>query len=127
MDIKRVVELYIQLRDKKAEFKAEYDAKVAGIEEALTKAESALLKHFQENGDIDSVKTAAGTAYKAKRRSITMADWDTYFPWLQAGGYWHMLEHRAAKKAVEEFLEANGTLPPGLNMVEEIVINVRRG
>ncbi len=126
MEISKVVEIYIQLRDKKAEIKAEYDAKVSGIDATLGKAEAALLKHFQENGDIESIKTPFGTAYKSKRRSITMADWDTYFPWLQANGNWHMLERRAAKKAVEEYLEAEGTMPPGLNLVEEITLNVRR-
>jgi len=39
MEISKVVEIYIQLRDKKAEIKAEYDAKVAGIDATLAKAD----------------------------------------------------------------------------------------
>lgn len=126
MKINDIVERYIALRDKKAEIKKEYELKVAKIDEVMTKAEGVLLKHFDETGS-ESVKTAAGTAYKAHRTSATVADWDSAFGFIRDQEAWEMLEHRVNKKAVEEYKEQNGDLPPGINWRAEVVVNVRRG
>jgi len=120
-----VVERYVQLRDKKAELKAKYDADVAAIEQALTKCERFLLSTLNDQG-VESIRTKAGTAYKQIRTSVTVADWDTYFAWLRDNEQWSMLEHRANKTAVEEYRTVHNDLPPGLNRSSEFVINIRR-
>lgn len=125
MDINKLVDQYIQLRDKKAIIKAGYDAKVKNIEMALDKVEAVLLKHFESTG-AESVKTSSGTAYKSTRTSVTVADWDSFLSYVRDEEAWELLEHRAAKKQVEEFKSANEALPPGLNYSAEVVINVRR-
>lgn len=126
MDIQTIVEKYIALRDKKAAIKAEYDARIAKIDEVMDKVEAALLKHFDEVG-IDAVKTGAGTAYTSVKTSATVADWDMYLSFVKAQEAWQLLERRVAKKAVEEYREVNGDLPPGVNWSEERVVNIRRG
>lgn len=126
MKIDELVEKYIALRDKKAAIKAEYDAKVARIEEVMDKAEAAMLKKFEELG-VENVKTKAGTAYKSVRSSATVADWDSFLHFVKQQDAWEMLEHRASKKAVEEYKAANDDLPPGINWRAEVTINVNRG
>lgn len=126
MKVNEIVESYIKLRDRKAAIKKEYDDKVAKIEKVMSVAEAVLLKHFDKTG-AESVKTDAGTAYKSTRTSATVADWDAFLAHVQRTEAWEMLEHRASKRAVEEYKAANDDLPPGINWSSEQVVNVRRG
>ena len=123
--MEELVNKYIELRDAKAKLKAAFDAKVSKLEAVLDKIEAALLQEFTESG-MESVRTKAGTAYKQTRTSAGVADWDATLRFIQENDLWHMLERRVNKAAVEQFKDANGELPPGLNWREEVVINVRR-
>lgn len=126
MNFNEVVSKYIQLRDKKAQLKAEYDAKVVKIDEVMDKVESVLIKHFAETG-VESIRTDAGTAYKTTRTSAPIADWDAFLAHVIETEDYHLLEHRASKKAVEEYKQTNQDLPPGVNWREEVVVNIKRG
>jgi deoxyribose-phosphate aldolase len=125
MKLNELVEKYIKLRDQKAAYKAEYDAKVAGIDALLEKMEVVLLKTFEEAG-MDSVKTSSGTAYRTTRTSATVADWDAFLAYVKAHDAFELVERRCSKSAVEQFKAANDDLPPGLNWRAEQVVNVRR-
>lgn len=126
MKVDEIVEKYIKLRDKKASIKSEYEANVAKYDDMLDKLESILLNTFNETG-IDSVKTAAGTAFVQIRTSASVADWDAYFTgYVLPNQAWEMLERRANKTAIEQYKDANSELPPGINWTEQRVVNVRR-
>lgn len=122
--IEAIVERYVKARDKKAELKAEYEGKVAALDEAMKKCEAFILNHFTSTGQT-SAGTPAGTAYISKQTSATVADWDAVFAWIRANDYWHFLEHKVNKTAVADFKEANADLPPGVNWREEKVIRIR--
>lgn len=126
MKINEAVELYIKMRDKKAQMKAEFDEKIAPLNEKMEKLEAKLLQAFQTLG-MDSVKTEFGTAYTTVRTSASVADKDAFMNFVKEQGEWSLLEIRAAKVAVEQFREANDNeLPPGIDIREERVVNVRR-
>lgn len=123
--MKELIEKYITLREAKDKIKREAKEKTDRIDAVLDKMEGAILEEFQTTG-VDSVKTAAGTAYRSTRTSATVADWDTVLAWVRQNDQWHMLERRVSKDAVVQFREANDDLPPGVNWREEQVVNVRR-
>lgn len=127
MDIHAMVEKYIALRDRKATLKAEYEAKVAPIDAILEKVEVKMQEFFTESGS-ESVKTSAGTAYKALRTSATVADAETYFGWVGQDFDTRQvfLEKRVNKTAVEEYSKEHGDLPPGINVFRQFVVNIRR-
>jgi hypothetical protein len=126
MKLSDAVKLYIQLRDKKAEMKAEFDASVESINSKLETLESKLLQVFTQTG-MDSVKTEFGTAYASTRTSVSIADRDAFLKFVVDTGDFNMLELRPSRSAVPEFAAANdGDLPPGVNMRVERVVNVRR-
>lgn len=125
MKLDELVASYIKLRDKKAQIKAEYDAKVDGIDVLMGKIEAALLKKFEETGQ-ESARTDSGTAYKSVKTSCTVADKDTFMKYVQAQNAWELLDVRANKTAVDQFRGVNEDLPPGLNWREVIVVNVNR-
>lgn len=123
--IDQIVDGYIQLRDRKAKLKADYDAAVAPIDELMAKAEARIREEFQSTG-IKSAKTANGTAYLQERTSATAADWDMTLQFIRDNDAWHMLERRVNKTAVDEYFAQTKELPPGVNYRRELVVNVRR-
>lgn len=123
--LNEVVERYIALRDKKAEHKKAYEAKVEAIEAALDKLEAYIMTKLEQQG-LDSVKTGVGTAYKSTRTSATVADWPMVLDWIKEKEEWDMLEKRVNKTFVEAFRTEYDDLPPGVNWREEKVINIRR-
>jgi len=126
MKLSEAVEIYIKLRDKKAQMKAEFDAKVAPINEKMDKLEAQLLDVFNKTG-MDSVKTEFGTAYSTTRTTASIADRGVFMEHVKSNEDWGLLEVRVSKTAVEQYREQHDDdLPPGVNIREERVVNVRR-
>jgi hypothetical protein len=125
MKLSDLVAKYIELRDKKYELKHQYDFKAAQLDEVLGKIESKLLQVFDSAG-MDSVKTEFGTAYASTRSMASVADKETFMNFIKENEEWSLMEVRAAKLAIEQYKDANGDLPPGVNYREERVVNIRR-
>ena len=126
MKLSEAVSLYIQLRDKKAEMKAEFDATIAPLNEKMDKLEAKLLDVFNKTG-MDSVKTENGTAYTAVRTTASIADREAFMDFVKTNEEWSLLEVRASKTAIEQFRDSNNDeLPPGVNIRSERVVNIRR-
>jgi len=125
MKLSDLVQKYIELRDKKYELKHQYEFKAAQLDEVLSKIESKLLHVFDSAG-MDSVKTEFGTAYASTRSSSSVADPEAFMQFVIENQEWALIEKRASKLAVEQYKDANGDLPPGVNYREERVVNIRR-
>lgn len=125
MNYNEMVEHYVRLRDKRAEYKAEFDAKVQKIDLVLEKIEQKLMAHMNETG-IESIRTGAGTAYRSIKSTASVADRDIFLDFVREHDAWELLETRAAKKAIEDYRAANDELPPGVNWSAVATINVRR-
>jgi len=126
MKLSEAVSLYIQMRDKKTQMKAEFDASIAPLNEKMDKLEAKLLDVFNKTG-MDSVKTEFGTAYATTRTTASIADREVFMDFVKSKEEWALLEVRASKAAVEQYRSANDDeLPPGINIREERVVNIRR-
>lgn len=126
MKMDDLVQKFIQLRTKKSQLKAAYDAEVAKYDNLQDKIEALLLLRFSEMG-IDSVKTDQGTAYSSTRTSASLADWDSFKMFCEAQeDPYQYLDRRANKTAIEQYRAANDDLPPGINWSETRVINFRK-
>ena len=125
MKLSEAVSIYIKMRDKKAQMKADFDASVAPLTEKMDKLEAKLLDVFNKTG-VDSVKTEFGTAYTTTRVTASVADREIFMTHVKENDDWALLEVRASKTAVEQYRETNNDLPPGVSIREERVVNVRR-
>lgn len=125
MKLDLIIERYVQLRDKKAEMKAAFDASVAEINAGLDRLEGAILDTLNAQG-VESVRTGAGTAYKSTSTSVTAADGEMFKQWCVANDRLDMLENRPSKTAVEAYKAANDDLPPGVNWKSAVSVGVRR-
>ena len=125
MKLSEAVKMYIKMRDKKAEMKADFDASIAPLNEKMEKLEAKLLDVFNKTG-MDSVKTEFGTAYATTRSTASIADREVFMDYVKANEEWSLLEARVSKTAVEQFRSIHDNLPPGVNVRTERVVNVRR-
>lgn len=120
-----LVNLYVQLRDRRAMRKKEYETTDSADKAKLERLEGVLLAKFNESG-MESVRTKAGTAFKHKTSSATVGDRDAFVAHIRASQDFELMDVRANKTGVQNYLDATGELPPGINWREEITIRVNR-
>lgn len=126
VNIDKLVEAYRKLRDKKAEIDQEYKERIAKVREKQELIENKILEFFNETG-MESAKTPHGTAYVSEVMNARVADRDAFFRFVREHDAWEMLESRANKTAVRQFVEEHdGELPPGVDITTVRKINVRK-
>ena len=125
MNSEQLIQTYITIRDKKAQLKAEQAAAMKPYDEALAKLESQMLELLDQTG-ADSMKTPAGTAYKSVRTSVTVADREAFMDYVKSNLAFDLLDVRANKTAVEDFMATQQSLPPGVNVRRDMVVGFRR-
>jgi hypothetical protein len=125
MNLDEKVTAYIRLRDKKHEIQQAADAKIAEINSVMEQLEGQLLADFEQSG-VESVRTTAGTAYKQTKTMSSIGDWDVFIQHVTETGNTQLLERRCGQRACAEYLTVNDEPPPGINVRQEVVINVRR-
>ncbi|NVN99281.1 MAG: hypothetical protein HXX17_08155 [Geobacteraceae bacterium] len=125
MKMDEIVKTYIQVREKKSQLKAAFEEEQAKYTALQDKLEALILAKFQEMG-IESTRTDYGTATATTRSSVSLADPDAFFQFVKENDAFDMIERRPAKAAVEQYKQATGDLPPGLNWSETRVVSIRR-
>ncbi len=123
--VEQVVEKFIELREKRAVLKRAYEAEDFLLQQAQETIEVHLMRRLEKDG-VDSFKTAAGTAYLATQTKVSCADWPSFYNWVVANARPDMFEKRLTAKAVLEYEEEQGDLPPYTNKMVEKVVRVRR-
>jgi hypothetical protein len=121
-----LLKIFIGLRDKRSQRKADYDADDAGDKDKQNRIETEFLRRFNERG-IDNVSSREfGTAYRSTRSSATVADWEAVLDHVKEQGAWELLERRVSKGAIQQYRDVHDDLPPGVNWSEAQVVNFRR-
>ncbi len=119
------VEKYLAIRDKKKAMVEQFKKDLEPYDKVLAQLEALFFKHMESLG-LESLKTEAGTAYTSKLSSVTTADRVAFLDFVREHEAWHLLDVRPAKTAVEEYVEAHHTPPPGVNITPVINVNVRK-
>lgn len=118
------VETYIKVRTILKQKKAEYEKSI----EALVDLQNGLtdwLQTFLENSKVDSAKTKHGTVYKSTKYSASLADPEAFMAFVKANDRFDLMDRKANAVAVKEYVEANTTLPPGVNLTALRTVGVR--
>lgn len=125
MRIDALVEQYVKVRDHIAVLDEAHKAKVAPFKEVMDKIEQTLLAYFNETGQ-DSARTPAGTAYRQRATSATVGDRPQFLEYVRENNLWELVDARAAKKNIEEYIDEHGSAPPGINFSASYKVNFRR-
>ena len=127
MKLDTVISGVITIRDRIAEMKKEQKAALAPFEEKLAKLEAFLQQQLQLQGITSFAAKDVGTAYLSNSTSCTVEDWDATLNWIRSTEAWEFLERRVSKTVVQEYMESQGEVPPGVNVRTEVEVRVRRG
>lgn len=145
-DIATLTRLYLKLRNSKKELEDQAKARIAPINDGLAQIEGHFLDQMNELS-VDSLKNEAGTPYRSRKVSITVADNEAFVDFVLTralaalpvseaardgikkvivdSGQLTLIEARASKTAIETLYEETKEFPPGLNRREESTVNVR--
>lgn len=125
MDYNNAVKHYIDLRDKNAAIEAEANKQVAENKTKMEQLAVFIELKAQKDG-LDKVNTDSGTVFWTTGARCNVIDGQQFFEFVQQEGAWELLEKRAAKNAVGDYIETHKVAPPGVNYVTVKQINVRR-
>ena len=121
----RVIAAYRKLRDLKDAKKKQHSEELRPLNDKIIELEAWMLNKLNEVG-ANSIKTESGTAYKSTQTKAKVSDWDEALTFVRTNDLWHLLERRVSKTAVEEYIESEGTPPPGIEVDSEVKLNVRK-
>ena len=123
--VDKVIAKYIDFRNKKEALESETKARVSDMKEQMAKLE-AWLKEKADKDGVDSFKTANGTAFLTTTDFARVEDWDATLGFIKDNDAYDLLEKRVSKTAVRGYIEANKSVPSGVNYGTRIDVNIRK-
>lgn len=124
--LERLIRAYMLMREKRSEIKREFEEADGSLKHKMGLVEAELLKMLNKAGS-DSLKIKGlGQAYLSKRVTVKATDWNALYDFIMETKQIDLLQKRIASRVVQEYVETEGELPPGVDMSSERVVNVRR-
>lgn len=122
----QLVEKYLALKAKVASMSEAFDAQVKPYKDGMATIENALLALLNERG-ADNTKTENGTAYKSTLLNVKVIDQAAFLKFCtEQGGSAEMMDIKALKDPVKDWIEETGNPPPGVETSQFVRVNVRR-
>lgn len=120
MDIDKLVDTYVRLRDKARDMEDAHKAAVAPIKEGMARLEGLLMARLSDAG-ADSVKTPHGTAYKTTWTKASVRDFGELVAYVKEHDRFDLFPRSVNKTIVLEIGEV-----PGVEIDRGVTVNVRR-
>lgn len=119
------IDAYIKKRDELDAERKKYNAYEREAKDELERINQWLKDKADELG-LDGLKASTGTAFRKVKTSYRMGNWDEFIKWVRETGNYQCLEKRVAKLATAEIHNESGVVPPGVEYVAEVEMEVRR-
>ncbi|MDO4705466.1 MAG: hypothetical protein Q4A98_04545 [Comamonadaceae bacterium] len=116
---------YIELRDLKEAIDTAARAETNRVKTRMDALARALMDKMRAEG-VDSLATSAGTPYISQKTAANVTNFDLALEWIMENEAWDFLPKRVNKTAVAAYIEAHGSLPPGIEWHSEPQVLVRR-
>ena len=127
VNTEELVSAYIALRDERAKLKEEYESADKKLVDDMEKIEQTMLSICNDIG-ADSIKTGVGTVIRKVNERFYCTDWENFGNYVLENEAVELLERRIHQGNFREHMasiEGQG-LPPGVNVMREYGITVRR-
>ena len=127
MDTEEVVKAYLAVRTERERILREYEAQDAKLKEDLKKIEAVLLD-VCNTINADSIKTSLGTVMRKLNERYFCSDWDNFRKFVLENEAVELFEKRIHQGNFKQFMETHegDGLPPGVNVMREYGITVRK-
>jgi hypothetical protein len=126
-NIEELVQTYLTIRNQRESILREYDAKDAELKQDLQSVEQQLLAVCNES-NVSGLKTTAGTVTRKLNERFYCNDWDNFRKYVLEHQAVELLERRIHQGNFKEFIaeRKDEGLPPGVNVMREFSITVRK-
>jgi len=126
VDMEKLARLHLKMRDRKAEINRKAKEEVARIDEQMDKLNAFMLNILRES-KLKSMTTEAGTIYKEDDIIPRAENWNDVFDFVRENDGFDIFERRLKKTFVQEYMDAHeGQPPPGVGVMREVKVHVRR-
>ena len=125
VNTEELVGVYLNIRSERERVKREYEARDDALKQDMAKVEAALLGVCNEI-NADSIKTTHGTVMRKLNERFFCQDWDNFYKFVLDNEAPQLLERRIHQSNFKEFLKEEEGLPPGINVMREFGITVRK-
>ncbi len=125
MNVSDVMNAYLQLRAKKEETVAKHKEELAPINDQMNKCLAWVQQQLQNQG-LQNFKGNGSIAFLQTDVAVKVQDWDAMFEWIKANEAWMFLEKRVSKSVVQEFMQANNEVPPGVAISTSVEAHIRK-
>jgi hypothetical protein len=120
------VEIYLKLRDRKAEISRKMKAEIKKVEDLMDALDLELLGTLDEQG-LESMRVGSGTVFSESVAWAKVTDFEALCEFVRKHGLFDIFPKRVSKEIVERFMELNeGRLPDGVGYGAERKLRVRR-
>jgi hypothetical protein len=127
VNTEELVEAYINLRNAREKLLTQYEAEDKKLQDEMALLEKSLLD-ICNTVNADSIKTAHGTVMRKLNERFFCQDWDNFYKYVLDNEAVQLLERRIHQSNFREHLkeiEGDG-LPPGVNVMREYGVSVRK-
>ena len=126
-DAEAATRRYLAVRTARSNMKKDYENRDDILKGELERVETEMLGFLNATGQ-KTASTDSGTFYKQEDILPTGADWDAFYNWVGTHNAFDALERRIKKTFITEYMQRHdGELPPGVNVLREWVVRVRKG
>lgn len=125
--VEDLVAAFISIRSERDRIKGEYEAHDGQLKDLQERLKQKLLVACNDI-KADSIKTTAGTVIKKLNERFFCSDWDNFRKFVYENNALDLFERRIHQGNFKQFMaehEADG-LPPGVNVMREFDITVRK-
>jgi hypothetical protein len=118
---------YLSIRTERERLLREYEIADAKLKDDMSKLEAVMLDMCNAV-NADSIKTEHGTVMRKLNERYFCQDWDNFYKFVLDNEAVQLLERRIHQSNFKEFLRehVNDGLPPGVNVMREYGVSVRK-
>jgi hypothetical protein len=122
----KVTAIYVKIRDERSALKKAYEAEDLALKVQLETLDGFLLETLQTLG-VESVRTKHGTVYQSVAVKPACGDWAAFYAWIAENDAFDALERRVKKSFMVDYMKDNkDELPPGITVLKEYTVTIRR-
>lgn len=127
INVEEYVEAYIAIRSERERIKSEYEAQDQALKADLAQLEAGLL-NICNTVNANSINTQHGTVIRSLKERFICSDWENFKEFVMENDAIDCLERRIHQGNFADFLKEreNEGLPPGVNVMREFTITVRK-
>ena len=127
MNLDELVKIYLTIRNEREKLKSSWEVKDGELEQEMKVLEQSMLTVCNDT-NASSIRTESGTVIRSLKERFTTNDWDNFKKFVLDNEAIDLLERRIHQGNFKEFMAEHKDegLPPGVNVMREFTIVVRK-